>query len=57
MKRYAYFLVVAFIALTFIWWWTERPETVTLDSKHWGCDVAVVDGLHTKCTVYSVKTK
>ena len=33
------------------------PPTVTLDSKHWSCTMAVPDGIGSRCIEYVAKGK
>jgi hypothetical protein len=35
----------------------NAPKTVTLDSKHWSCTMAVPDGIGSRCIEYVAKEK
>lgn len=56
-KRYIGMLIFIFLVLLAIAYAQSRPDTVTLDSTHWECELSVPKGITAVCTRYTVKVK
>ena len=56
-KRYIGMLIFIFLVLLAIAWVQSRPESVTLTSDKWECELSAPKGITTVCTRYTVKVK